>query len=387
MVRSGLSVLLEDRLDLLSGRRVGLVSHGAAVMPDLTGIVDAFRAAGVSLSALFGPEHGFAGAAPDGEGVRSGIDHRTGLPVYSLYGDVKEPGAEMLAGLDVLVVDFQDAGARFYTFVSTLYYVLRAAGRAGLPVIVLDRPNPVNGVQMEGPLLQPGFESFIGITSIPIRHGMTLGELARLMNAEQGLNTALTVIPMQGWRRGLWFDQTGLPWVMPSPAMAHLSTATVYPGMCLMEGTNLSEGRGAYLPFEVTGAPWLDGHALAAQLNRLGLPGVRFRPHVFQPASSKHAGQVCEGVQVHVTDRYSFQSVRTGLHVLAACRAQSTSRFCFLPGSIEGTLPHFDLLVGSAALREQIEAGAPVDDLVQGWSLEQKNFAALREAYLLYSEE
>jgi uncharacterized protein YbbC (DUF1343 family) len=384
MVRTGLTVLLEDRLNLLAGKRVGIVSHTAAVLPDLTGIVDGMIAAGVQVGALFGPEHGFAGAAADGATVDNEMDRRTGLPVYSLYGEVREPAPNMLANVDALVVDFQDVGVRYYTYLSTLYYVLRGAGKAGLPVYVLDRPNPINGVTMEGPLIEPGHESFVGIVPIPIRHGMTLGELALYMNNEYDLGADLTVILMEGWQRGMWFDQTGLPWVTPSPAMPHLSTATVYPGMCFIEGTNLSEGRGTALPFETTGAPWLEAYALAERLNRLLLPGVRFRPHVFKPSASKHAGVVCEGVQAHVLDRHAFHPVITGLHVLAACRELAMDEFSFLQTGWEGHPPHMDLLAGSARIREHLVSAQPVDALVGEWAAVREKFEKVREPYLLY---
>ncbi len=384
MVRTGLMVLLDNRLDLLAGRSVGLVSHTAAVLPDLTGIVDALLDRGVKLTALFGPEHGFAGAVPDGAQVADGVDRHTGLPLYSLYGEIKEPTPAMLSGLDALVVDFQDVGARYYTFLSTLYYVLRGAGSAGLPVFVLDRPNPINGVVIEGPLVEPGLESFVGIAPIPIRHGMTMGELALFMNAEFHLGAALTVVPMQGWERAMWFDETGLPWVLPSPAMPHLSTATLYPGMCFVEGTNLSEGRGTALPFEIAGAPWLDGRALAERLNKLILPGVRFRAHTFRPTGSKFAGQVCEGVQVHVFDRLVFHPVLTGLHLLAEVRTLALNSFEFLPPRVEGKPLHLDLLAGTARLREYLVAGRMVEEIVSDWAAVSEEWARVREPYLLY---
>lgn len=384
MVRTGLQALLEERLDLLAGLRAGLVSHSAATLPDLTSNVDALLRAGVRLTALFGAEHGFSGAAADGARVADSVDRHSGLPVYSLYGESFDLPPEALGGVDVLVVDFQDAGARFYTYLSTLYYVLRGAGAANVPVIVLDRPNPLGGATVEGPSVEPGFASFIGIAPVPIRHGMTLGELAQYLNGEHDLGAALTVVPMQGWRREMWFDQTGLPWVPPSPAMPHLSTAAVYPGMCLVEGTNLSEGRGTALPFEAAGAPWLDGYALAEALNGLGLPGVRFRPHQFRPAAGKHAGQVCEGVQVHITDRAAFRPVAAGVQFLAAARAQAPESFAFLPAVRAGQPPHIDLLYGSARLRELIEAGRRVDDLPQRWAAFHERFARARRPYLLY---
>lgn len=384
MVSTGLSVLIEERLSLLAGQRVGLISQIASVLPDLTGIVDALRNAGVNLAAIFGAEHGFSGAALAGAEIGNATDPRTGLPVYSLYGATKAPTPEMLAGLDALVLDFQDAGVRFYTFLSTVYYVLESAGKAGMPLYILDRPNPINGVTIEGPLVQPGFESFVGIVPVPIRHGMTLGELAQMMNSEHRFNAPLTVIPMRGWQREMWFDQTGLPWVTPSPAMPHLSTATVYPGMCFIEGVNLSEGRGSSLPFEVVGAPWLDGYTLAERLNQLGLPGVRFRPHGFTPAASKHAGVVCDGVQVHVFDRAALSSVQTGLEVIAACRALWPDNFSFLPPYRAGHPSHFDHLAGSAQIREHLEAGRPVSELTSTWAGEIETFAQRRKPYLLY---
>ncbi len=383
-MRTGLAVLLKDRLDLLAGRRVGLVSHPAAVLPDLTAAADALSAAGARLAALFGMEHGFAGSAADGAGLGDARDAHTGLPVFSLYGATREPTADMLADLDLLVYDVQDVGVRFYTFISTLYHVLAAAGRQGRPVVVLDRPNPINGLAVEGPSIAPGFESFVGITPMPIRHGMTVGELARYFNAGHGLAADLTVVAMPGWQRDMWFDETGLPWVPLSPGMPHLSTATLYPGMCLLEGVNVSEGRGTPLPFEVVGAPWLDGYALAQALNRLALPGVRFRPTHFVPSASKHAGLTCQGVQVHVTDRRAFRPVETGLHVVAACRTLAPERFEFLASSWEGRPPHFDLLTGDAAIREGLAAGASVADLVSGWPAIAAAFEQARRPHLLY---
>lgn len=384
MFRTGLDRLLGEDLALLRGKRIGLITHPAAVTADLTPAVDALWAAGIELAALFGMEHGLSGAVADGEAVAHARDARTGLPVYSLYGATREPTAAMLADLDALVFDVQDVGARFYTFISTLYYVLRAAGRHGKPVIVLDRPNPIGGAAIEGPLVVPGLESFVGIAPIPVRYGMTIGELARYFNVEFGLGADLTVVPLQGWRRGMWFDETGRPWVPTSPAMPHLSTATVYPGTCLIEGTNLSEGRGTALPFEQIGAPWLDEHALAAALNRLDLPGVRFRPVEFMPSASKHAGELCRGVQVHVLDRRLFRPVATGLHLLVACRRQAADRFAFLPSSWEGQPPHFDLLIGDPQIRPAILAGVPVAELIAAWDGVAAAWAERRQSHLLY---
>jgi uncharacterized protein YbbC (DUF1343 family) len=383
-VKTGLQVLLEEKLNLIQGRRIGLVTQPAAVLPDLTSCVDALRQAGAHLTALFGPEHGFGGAAADGLAVADAVDARTGLPVWSLYGPVKEPTAAMLAGVDVLVFDMQDVGVRFYTYLSTLSHLLRGAAKQGCPVIVLDRPNPIDGLTLEGPLVEPGYESFVGVAPVPIRHAMTLGELARYFCAEHAIDAELTVVEMQGWRRSQWFDEAGLPWVSTSPAMPHLSAATVYPGMCFVEGTNLSEGRGTALPFELCGAPWLDGYELAAALNRLDLPGVRFRPVYFEPSASKHAGLLCQGVQVHVADRRRLRAVELGLHVVAACRQQAPQQFQFLATSWEGRPPHFDLLAGGPALRTGLLAGEPVEALANAWAAELAAFTATRARYLLY---
>jgi len=384
MVITGLQQLAITARDELRGRRIGLVTQPAAVLPNMQAAEDALLYAGVAITALFGPEHGFDGSAADGAAVDHGVHARLGIPVYSLYGADREPTDAMLAEVDVMVFDMQDVGVRFYTYLSTLYYLLRASGRTGIPLLVLDRPNPIGGVAVEGPPVEPGLESFVGIMDVPIRHGMTLGELAQLINVEQGFGADLIVLPMDGWQRAQWFDETGLPWVPTSPGMPHLSTATVYPGMCFFEGTNLSEGRGTTLPFEVAGAPWLDGYRLAVSLNHLDLPGVRFRPVHFVPSSSKHAGVACQGVQVHALDRTAMRAVTTGLHVIAACRAQDPDRFAFLESSWEGRPPHFDLLAGSAALREGLSLGYDVAGLTAGWAAYEAGFRARRAPHLIY---
>jgi uncharacterized protein YbbC (DUF1343 family) len=384
IVETGLARLVSQGATGLRGRRVGLVTHPAAVMPDLTLSLDALLGIGVRVTALFGPEHGFDGSGADGAAVADARHSRTGLPVFSLYGATREPTADMLIDVDVLVYDVQDAGARFYTFISTLYHVLTTAAQHGRAVIVLDRPDPINGLAVEGPLVATGLESFIGIVPMPIRHGMTTGELAHYFNTEYRLAADLTVVAMRGWQRDMWLDATGLPWVPLSPGMPQLATATVYPGMCFIEGTVLSEGRGTALPFEVVGAPWLDGYALAQALNRLALPGVRFRPTHFVPSASKHVGITCQGVQVHVTERQALRPVEAGLHVIAACRALAPDCFEFLASSWEGRPPHFDLLSGDAAIREGLAAGTPVADLVSGWPAVAAAFKQARQPYLLY---
>lgn len=397
-VRPGLEVLLARRLELLRGRRVGLITNPTGVTPDLEGAAEALLRRGVKVTALFAPEHGLQASAPDGMAVASGRDRRTGLPVYSLYGETPRPTPQMLREVDVLLFDMQDVGVRFYTYLWTMSYAMEAAAAAGLPFIVLDRPNPLGGHIVEGPQLEPPFASFVGRAAIPLRHSLTVGELARFFNecasapvtpaADSFLRTPigveLTVVPMEGWRREMWYDGTGLPWVPPSPAMPTLDTATLYPGTCLLEGTNLSEGRGTALPFQQVGAPWVDGYALADALNALNLPGVRFRPVRFQPTAGKWAGQECEGVHLHVTDRQALRPVTVGLQLIAAVRALHPDRFAWRPPEAEGGRWHFDLLVGSDKVRRQLEAGVSVETIAAGWEAECADFGAQRERVFLY---
>ncbi len=383
--QTGLDVLVHKQPGLLKGRRVGLVSHPAAVTLKLEHATQALLATGINLVALFGPEHGFSASAGDGVPVGTSQDASTGLPVYSLYGELLAPTADMLAQVDVLVFDLQDVGVRFYTYLSTLYHLLQAAADNDCPVVVLDRPNPLTGLRMEGPLLEPGFQSFVGILPIPICHGMTLGELAWLIQAETGTVLDLTVVPLGGWNRRLWFDQTGRTWVPTSPAMPHLSTAQVYPGICLLEGTNLSEGRGTSLPFEIIGAPWVDGNVLAQHINQLRLPGVFMRPTSFIPAASKYQGQVCHGVQLHVLNRDVFSPLQASLELIRSCQKLFPHHFVFLKPQGEGVChPYFDLLAGSSQLRMDLEMGRGVEDIMDSWQPGLEEFSIRRKPYLLY---
>jgi len=376
MVKTGLDILVHEQTPPLANQGVGLVSMPAAVLPDLTLSLEALRSAGIKVTALFGPEHGFGGAALDGVYVGNVTDPRTGLPVYSLYGMIKEPTPEMLANVDAFIFDMQDVGVRFYTYLSTLFYILSSAGKLDKSVFVLDRPNPITGSRIEGAPIAPGFESFVGIVDIPMRHGMTFGELAHYMNAEYALQADLHVIELQGWQREMWFDETALPWVPTSPAMPHLSTAILYPGMCLLEGTNLSLGRGTALPFELCGAPWLDGYALAKAMNRLQLPGVRFRATIFTPSASNHAGSECGGVQVHVTDRDSLCPVEMALHLIVIARSFSGNSWMWNP--------HFERLAGDTTLRSALEGGTSVTEITASWTESISQFVHQREKYLLY---
>ncbi|WP_334179392.1 DUF1343 domain-containing protein [Pseudoxanthomonas sp.] len=381
--RLGIDVLLEQRLDLLRGKRVGLVTNATGVDGQLRSSVDRLSAhPGFTLVALFGPEHGVRGDVQAGDKVASSRDAVTDLPVHSLYGEHREPTAAMLAGIDVLVFDIQDVGTRFYTYPYTLAGVMRAAKRAGIPVVVTDRPDPMGGVRVEGPVLEPALASFVGMFPIPLRHGMTLGELASLFNAEFGIGAELHVVTMQGWRRGEEPLRGALPWVPPSPNMPTPDTALVYPGTGLLEGTNVSEGRGTTRPFETLGAPWVDARALADRLNAMQLPGVRFRTTWFTPSFSKHAGQACAGVQLHVTDRATFRPVRTGIAVLKALHDQHPKDFAFLPGDP----PFFDRLSGVPWLRGAIARGDGIDAIEARWAPALEQFRAVRQRYLLYPE-
>jgi uncharacterized protein YbbC (DUF1343 family) len=372
---------------LLAGRTVGLVSNPASIDASFCHVVERAERAGVRIGALFGPQHGFRSDLQENM-IESphGSDARRRIPVFSLYSETREPTAEMLAGLDALVIDLQDVGTRIYTYIYTMANCLRAARRHGLPVVVCDRPNPIGGVAVEGPMLEPGFESFVGQYPIPMRHGLTVGEAARLFNDQFGIGAKLEVVAMQGWQRRQWFDQTGLPWVMPSPNLPTLESAVVYPGTVLFEGTNVSEGRGTTRPFELVGAPWVDAEPFAAAMNARQLPGVRFRPAAFEPTFHKHAGVSCGGCQIHVTDREAFQPVAAGVALLEAFREADPRAFAWRepPYEYEAVKPPIDILYGSSRLREVLDGAGRAADLAEAWPDALQDFQAIRGRVLLY---
>ena len=389
-VRPGLEVLIHDEPQRIEGKRLGLVTHQSAVTGDLRHAVPLLHAGrGWTLTALFGPEHGIWGEAQDMADVAHSVDPLTGLTVYSLYGRHEEdlkPRREVLSGLDALLIDLQDVGSRYYTFVYTMAICMREAAAVGVPVIVLDRPNPIDGLHVEGNIREERYSSFVGMFPLPVRHGLTVGELARYFNSTFQLNCDLTVIPMQGWQRSMWWGDTGLHWIIPSPNMPTVHTAAVYPGMCLIEGTNLSEGRGTTHPFELFGAPWLDPFNLADRLNRLQLPGVRFRPHYFLPTFHKHAEKVCGGVELHVTDRAVFEPYRTGLWCVKIARDCDPRAFDWRRETYEFVSDRLaiDLLAGSDRYRHLVEAGGNVDEWVGQWDV--REFTQARDEFLLYRE-
>jgi len=391
-MKTGLDILLADpsRLD---GLRVGFCCNHTAVDGRFRHGIDRLTEAGVNLVRLFGPEHGVRATAQDMEDVVEQRDPVTGLPTVSLYGDNAEslhPDPQTLADLDVVLFDIQDIGARYYTYQATLGFVMAVAGQVGTRVIVLDRPNPINGLSVEGNIVSPGFESFVGAYPIAVRHGMTVGELGHYFLRHCGVECEYEVIGCEGWDRSEWLDQTGLPWVYPSPNMPTLETATIYPGMCLIEATNLSEGRGTTRPFHLVGAPWVDPQRLVKLCEegaeRAGLQGLAFRPAAFVPGFQKHAGVPCQGVEVHLLDRSKLHALLLGMVVTEACYRENPERFGWRtePYEFVSDPPAIDLLTGSAAYREALEAGGSIAAVLQSWETERQGFLERRAGCLLY---
>ena len=386
-VLTGLDVLLDERRSLLRGRRIGLLAHQASVSRRLEhAAVLLHDARGVRLTRLFAPEHGLWGAAQDHAPIAGDRDPVTGLGVTSLYGARREPTPAMLAGLEALVIDLQDVGSRYYTFVWTMALAMRACARAGVEVIVLDRPNPLGGDVVEGNIPDPAFASFVGLYPLPTRHGLTIGEAARWLALAHGLRPRLTVVPMRGWRRRMLWEDTGVPWVAPSPNMPTPDTARVYPGGCLYEGTNLSEGRGTTRPFEWVGAPYLDAHAYAEALAAVRLPGVRFRPARFIPTFHKWAGRLCGGVQIHVTDAGRFRPFATGLAIIATARRLAPRRFAWRrpPYEFERRRLPIDILLGTDRIRRALERGRGIAELEREWAGDLARWKRRRAPVLLY---
>lgn len=388
-VLSGADLLLQKHFSLIQGKRVGLVTNHSALLADGRHLADALgENPEVKLVVLFGPEHGIRGDAPAGAKIQDDTDAKTGAKVYSLYGRINKPTPEMLQGVDVLVFDIFDVGARFYTYESTMSHAMEAAAENNIPYIVLDRPNPIRGTWVEGFIRLDSLRSFVGLHPIPTAHGLTMGELATLYNGEgwlkNNVKARLTVIRMEGWKRSQWYDETGLKWVKPSPNIPTLASAVVYPGTCFFEGTNLSEGRGTEKPFEYIGAPFINGGHWAKELNSHNLPGVRFEPIDFTPkeipgaaTNPKHKGTRCGGVFVKVVDRDAFEPIKTAIHMLAILKQLYPSEFQWRPGSI-------DRLSGTPNTRLWIDAGETPEKIVAAWKAEVKEFEKLRTRYLLY---
>ncbi len=380
----GLDNFLEAHTDLIAGKRVGLLACPSSVDRGLRSSIEILqRHSAVNLVALFGPEHGIRGDAQAGAKVASAIDPLTNLPVHSLYGKTQKPDGGMLRDIDAMIIDLQEAGVRFYTFVATTLYVMRAAAEAGISVIILDRPAPINGRNVEGPVLDPAYTSFVGPAPLPIRYGMTIGELAKMFN-DDNLGCDLHVIPLRNWKRDQWHDQTNLPFIPSSPNLPTLDAVTLYPGTCLIEGSNLSEGRGTTRPFEYIGAPWIKAEALSEQLNDLKLAGVRFRPVYFVPTFSKYQGELCAGIHLYVTDRERFQPISAMLHVLQTLKRSYPDDFAWRGAWLPGRRLPIDLLWGSEGLRRHIDSDRPVEELIKSWETSLTRFLELRARYMIY---
>ncbi|MHC4111008.1 MAG: exo-beta-N-acetylmuramidase NamZ family protein [Planctomycetota bacterium] len=368
---------------LFDGKRVGIITNHTAYNSRGEYIIDVFRKMGnVKVAAFFSPEHGLYGVEEDGKRIESMTDSNYKIPVYSLYGKTLKPTRQMLENIDVLVFDIQDIGARFYTYIYTMSLAMEAAAENGRRFVVLDRPNPINGLQVEGNILKPQFATFVGLYPVPVRHGMTAGELARIFNEQgwlkDGVKADLVVVPMKDWHRRMWYDRTGLKFIKPSPNMVSLETATVYPGLCLLEGTNVSEGRGTLIPFTQFGAPWIDSKSLAAELNKLNLPGIRFRPASFTPVSSKYKGQQCKGVKIIVTDRDSLEPYFSGVLIV-------NKIYQLYPNEFQWKTRHFDRLCGTSTIREAITNRSSLEAQRESWQAELKSFLQIRSKYLIYT--
>ncbi len=370
--------------DVFEGRRLGIITNQTGYDIDGKFIVEVIKSmTDVTVTALFSPEHGLWGTAPDGKKIGNLTHPIYNLPVYSLYGKTRKPTSDMLRNIDVLIFDIQDIGARFYTYIYTMSLAMEAAAENGKTFVVLDRPNPINGTSVEGNILEPAQASFVGLYPIPVRHGMTAGELAKMFNGQGWLTGSikaeLIVIPMEGWRRRMWYDQTGLHFIKTSPNMPDIETAAIYPGLCLLEGTNVSEGRGTSMPFRQFGAPWIDSKNLAERLNALNLPAMRFEPVRFTPTSSKYKGRECHGVRIIVSDRDRLESYSSGVRIVnEICR--------MYPDHFEWRTSHFDRLCGTSEIRNAITSHTSLDVLQNKWRKELESFLKIRAEYLIYPD-
>ena len=387
-VRLGVEILLDEKISLIKGKRVGLVCNQASVLPNLAHVADVFgERTDFDLTTLFGPQHGIRGDVQDNMiETPHTIDERTGVPVYSLYSETREPTEEMLANLDAIVFDMQDVGCRIYTFVYTMANCMRAAKKFGKKVIVCDRPNPINGVEVEGNVTETEFTSFVGQFEIPTRHGMTCGELAEMFNEHFGIGCELEVVAMEGWSREMWFEETRLPWILPSPNIPTVDTCVVFPATVHLEGTEISEGRGTTKPFELNGAPFIDPYAWVAELEKYSFAGVAFRHTFFRPTFQKWADQTCGGVQIHVTDRNAFTPVIVGIAMIKTAYDLYTEHFQWKQEAYEYVFDKnpFDVVSGTDKIRKQIEGGVSLREIESDWAEGLKAFGEVRKPYLLY---
>ena len=389
IVRTGIDLIDKRWPAKFRSANIGLLLHPASIAGNFSHSADiCLRSKKFRVSALFGPQHGIRGETQDNMiEWNSFRDRKTGTPVYSLYGNMRKPSPEMLSNIDIMVIDLQDIGARYYTFIWTMALVMEACEEQNKAVVILDRPNPINGKAIEGPVLKPEYSSFVGLKRLPVRHGMTIGEIGLYFKDAFYHKLPVEIISMQGWKRDMWFDKTGLPWVLPSPNMPTLETATVYPGICLLEGTNMSEGRGTTRPFEIFGAPYIDPELLTQELEDRRLPGVIFRPLHFIPTFQKHAGKLCGGAQLHITDRERFRPFKTAAAILKAVhdRYPNKLRWNNPPYEYEKKLLPIDILAGTDRFRKDIEQSTPLESMEAWWQTELRDFDRnIRRNYLLY---
>ncbi len=388
-VKTGADLLLEENVSLIRGKNVAIVTNHTGCLSNGVHLIDTLdRLPDVTISALFGPEHGIRGDAPDGLKIRDGIDDQTGAPIYSLYGKTLKPTKKMLEGSDVIIFDIQDVGARFYTFISTMYYIMEAGAEYNIPVIILDRPNPIGGVKFDGPLRDEELKSFVAIAPVALMHGLTVGELATIFNEEGmlegGIKGELHVIKMKNWNRAYYYDQCGLKWIDPSPNMPSVETAIVYPGMCFIEGTNISEGRGTKTPFLVFGAPYVNNEELTFQLNGLKLPGIKFHKTEYIPveiegmaSNPKFQGEKCFGCRLEITSREKFQPVKTGIYIISKVHELYPDDFSFRGKRL-------DKLFGKEYFRIMVSDNSKPEEIIKKWKKDTNEFSALRKKYLLY---
>lgn len=388
-VKVGADVLLSNNLNLIKNKQIGIITNHSALLSNGVHLVDSLNSlSDVEVIALFGPEHGIRGDSPDGKTIKDGIDTKTNLPVFSLYGSTKKPTAEMLKNIDILIFDIQDVGARFYTFISTMYYAIQSAAENNIPILILDRPNPINGIDVQGPMLDLEYQSFVGIAKLPIRHGMTNGELATFFNQPEILNTStaanLKVIKMLNWKREYFFDDCGLDWIKTSPNIPNLETAIVYPGMCLLEGTNISEGRGTYFPFLVIGAPFINSNELIKEIELSNLEGITLSPIEFTPieipnmaASPKYLNKICYGIKLSILDRNKFEPIKFTINFIYFLNKLYPKNFSFKERSI-------DRLWGSDKLRKYILEDKSPLEIFDSYQDELNDFKEIRKNYLLY---
>lgn len=388
-MQTGLDRLIRENSQKLKGKKIGLLIHPASINKQYRHCLDLLLESQFHITALFGPEHGIRGEAQDMEGVSDLKDPVSGLPVFSLYGNNEnslKPKSDYFNNIEVLIIDLQDIGARYYTFIYSMAFCMELAAQKGIRVIVLDRPNPINGKNMEGNLIRPGFESFVGAYSIPNRHGMTIGELALYFNEEENIHCELEIISMKKWNRNRYYDELDYPWVLPSPNMPSCEAALVYPGMCLIEATEISEARGTTKPFEFFGAPFIDPEKLVQRLRDFRLPSVKFRPIYFKPMFQKCASQVCGGAQIHVTRRKSFLPLLTGVAILKAIYELYPNDFQWRekPYEFVKDIPAIDLLMGGDDFRKGLEKGISLAEHQALWTNDLISFQEKRRPYLLY---